>query len=380
MIYFDNAATTFPKPRRVTRAVCEAMERYGANPGRSGHKLSLDTAARVYECREAAAELFGAEVDQVVFTSNCSHALNIAIKGALRQGDHVIISDLEHNSVLRPVHALARRELISYSVAETGPDDDATVAAFEALITDRTRLIACTHASNAFGIRLPVERLCEMAHRHEILFLVDAAQTAGVLPIDVKRTGIDFLCTAGHKCLYGPSGTGLLITPFGEYLSPLMEGGTGSASAQYDMPDIIPDRLECGTVNTAGILGLGAGLSFVREKGIGALHRQETRLCTEIDRQLRAMPRAILYTPPFSQDRNVPVISFNLEEMSSEELTEKLSAGGFALRGGLHCAPLAHRKMATLELGAARISVGAMNTMQQAEQLCMAVRHIARKK
>lgn len=378
MIYFDNAATTFPKPRRVARAVQGAMERYGANPGRSGHKLSMETAARVYTCRESAAELFGAEVDQVVFTSNCSHALNMAIKGALRQGDHVIISDLEHNSVLRPVHVLAQRELITYSVAQTARDDDDTVAAFESLINERTRLIACTHASNAFGIRLPIERICAMAHRHGVLFLLDAAQTAGVLPIDMKKTGIDFLCTAGHKSLYGPSGTGLLITPYGEYLATLMEGGTGSASALFDMPDIMPDRLECGTVNTAGILGLGAGISFVREKGMAALHRQEMRVAGEIYRQLRAVPRAELYTDRFTPEKNVPVISFNLAGISSEELTDKLSDRGFALRGGLHCSPLAHRKMGTLELGTARISVGAMNTMQQAEQLCTAIRRIAR--
>lgn len=380
MIYFDNAATTFPKPMRVARAVQNAMERYGANPGRSGHRLSMNTAAKVYECREAVAGLFGAEVDQVVFTANCSHALNIAIKGCLRQGDHVIISDFEHNSVLRPVHALAQRGLITYSVAETAFDQAQTVAAFEALITERTRLIACTHASNAFGVRLPVEELCEMAHRNDILFLVDAAQSAGVLPIDMQRMNFDFLCTAGHKCLYGPSGTGLLITPFGEHLTTLMEGGTGSASALFDMPDMVPDRLECGTVNTAGILGLAAGISFVQEKGVQAMHRKEMRLLQEIDRQLRAVPRCVLYTPDCNDKNHVPVLSFNLQGMSSEELTDNLSEKGFALRGGLHCSPLAHQKMGTIELGTARISVGAMNTMQQGEQLCMAIRQIARKK
>lgn len=377
MIYFDNAATTFPKPRRVLRAVREAFEKYGANPGRSGHKLAMDTAVKVFECREAAAKLFGAEVDEAVFTSNCSHALNIALKGALRHGDHVIISDLEHNSVLRPVHALAQAGVISYSVAEVFFDEDATVAAFEAAITRNTRMIACTHASNAFGIRLPVEKLGAMAKRRGLLFLVDAAQTAGVLPIDVKSCGIDFLCTAGHKSLYGPSGTGLLITPHGEKLATLMEGGTGSASADYGMPESVPDRLECGTVNTMGIIGLGAGIAFVNERGIENIHRQEMLVGAEIDRRLRRIPGVTLYTPDFTPERNVPVIAFNVEGVPSEELTERLSDMGFALRGGLHCAPVAHAKMGTLETGAARISIGVMNTAEQGARLCAAVAKIA---
>lgn len=377
MIYFDNAATTFPKPRRVLRAVQSAFEKYGANPGRSGHRLAMDTAVKVYECRESVAELFGAEADAVVFTSNCSHALNIALKGVLRHGDHVVISDLEHNSILRPVHALAKGGVIGYSVAEVFFDEDATVAAFEAAITRNTRMIACTHASNAFGIRLPIEKLGALAKRRGLLFLVDAAQTAGVLPIDVKSCGIDFLCTAGHKSLYGPSGTGLLVTPHGEKLATLMEGGTGSASADYGMPDTVPERLECGTVNTMGIIGLAAGINFVKERGIEQIHRQEMRVGAEIDRRLREIPGVTLYTPDFTPERNVPVIAFNLEGVPSEELTQRLSDRGFALRGGLHCAPIAHAKMGTLETGAARISIGVMNTVEQGAKLCAAVARIA---
>lgn len=379
MIYFDNAATTFPKPRRVVRAVREAMEQYGANPGRSGHKLAMDTAIKVYECREAVAELFGAQVDEVVFCNNCTHALNMAIKGSLRSGDHVIISDLEHNSVLRPVHTLAERNLIRYSVAATVPgNDDATVAAFESLITPYTRLIACTHASNAFGVRLPIERIAEMAHRHGVLFLLDAAQTAGVLDIHMKRCNIDFLCTAGHKSLYGPSGTGLLLTPHGEKLGTLMEGGTGSFSADYGMPGNMPERLESGTVNTAGILGLRAGLAFIQENGMEKLHKREMRIGSEIYQRLSGNARVRLYTPSFTLEHNVPVVAFNVEGLPSEEVVEHLSQKGFALRGGLHCAPLAHRKMGTLESGAVRASIGAMNTMEEAVQLCAAVNRLTR--
>lgn len=377
MIYFDNAATTFPKPRRVIRAVQTAMERYGANPGRSGHTLSMQTAEKVYDCREAAARLFGAELEHVVFTLNCTHALNIAIKGALRQGDHVIISDLEHNSVLRQVHVLAQRGLATYTVAQVHQSEEETVASFEAQIQPETRLIACTHASNAFGIRVPIEKIGAMAKRRGILFLVDAAQTAGVLPIDIKDCNVDFLCTAGHKSLYGPSGTGLLITTRGEELETLVEGGTGSMSADYGMPDILPDRLESGTLNTAGILGLAAGIEFVNIHGIPAIHAEEMRVARHIWKRLRECPHVILYTEEFNPQRNVPVISFNIEGIDSEETCGILSDMGFALRGGLHCAPLAHAKMGTLDTGTARISVGVMNTPEQGEWLCEAIKKIA---
>lgn len=353
------------------------FERYGANPGRSGHKLSMDTALKVYDCREAAANLFSGQVEDVIFTCNCTHALNTAIKGCLDPGDHVIISDLEHNSVLRPVHAMAARDEATYSVAEVDEDDDErTVENFRRLITADTKLIACTHGSNVFGIRLPIEKLGRLCADYNLFFLVDAAQTAGVVEIGMERCGIDFLCTAGHKSLYGPSGTGLLLSPHGSRLRPLMEGGTGSFSADFDMPDVTPDRLESGTVNTCGILGLMAGINFVNERGIDRLYRHEMRIGREIDRRLRRMDGVRMYTNSFTEGRSLPVIAFNIEGIPSEEVTEKLSDLGFALRGGLHCAPLSHRKMGTLESGAARISIGAFNTEEQAERLCWAISRV----
>lgn len=378
MIYFDNAATTFPKPACVLHSVQSAFQHYGANPGRSGHQLAMETSMKVYECRESVADFFGAQVDEVVFGSNCTHVLNIAIKGILKYGDHVIISDLEHNSVLRPMHTMQENGWITYDVAKIAQDDQETVASFEQHITASTKLIACTHGSNAFGIRVPIEKIGALAKKHGIYFLVDAAQTAGVLPIDMRRMQIDFLCTAGHKSLYGPSGTGLLITPHGEELSTLMEGGTGSQSADYGMPLSVPDRLECGTVNTMGILGLGAGISFIRRKGIQTIHCHEMQVGAEIYRRLSQIPGVILYTKEFSAARNLPVISFNIDGMPSEIVTEKLSNMGFALRGGLHCAPLAHKKMGTLESGTVRISIGAMNTLEQGIRLCTAVHALAR--
>lgn len=379
MTYFDNSATTFPKPKRVRQAVQTAFERYGANPGRSGHTLAMNTAMKIYECREEAASLFGGQLEDVIFTSNCSHALNIALKGILRHGDHVIISELEHNSVLRPVHAMASRGMITYSIAQVADgDDELTARAFAALIRPETRLIACTHGSNVLGIRLPIERLGRLAKEYGLLFLVDAAQTAGVLEIDMERCGIDFLCTAGHKSLYGPPGTGMLITPHGSAILPLMEGGSGANSADPYMPETAPERLECGTVNTVGIIGLKAGISFVKEKGIDHIYRHEMKVGREVYYRLRSIPGVVLYTDGFEEGRHLPVIAFNLEGMGSEELTERLSEMGFALRGGLHCAPLAHRRMGTSEQGAARVSIGAFNNTQQARELCNAVARIAK--
>ncbi len=379
MIYFDNGATTFPKPREVTGAVHQAMTRYGANPGRSGHDLSIQTSAKVYESREAAAKLFGVEdPGEVVFTSNCTHAINIALKGLLRPGDHVILSDLEHNAVLRPIHTLSQNGIIGYDVAATHPQPRDTVESFRRLIRPDTRLIVCTHGSNVFGIRLPIEELALLCREMDLFFLVDAAQTAGVLEINAPRVGIDFLCTAGHKGLYGPSGTGLLVTALGSSLDTLTEGGTGSFSASFEQPVEMPDRLESGTVNTVGILGLGAGIAFVQEKGTANLYRHEMRLAQEIFQQLKKLPQVIFYTPDFAEGSHLPVLSFNIRGMASEEVTDALSRQGFALRGGLHCAPLAHRKMGTLEQGAVRISVGAFNTRDQALKLCDAIKKTCR--
>jgi selenocysteine lyase/cysteine desulfurase len=332
---------------------------------------------QVYSCREAVAALFVAEPEHVVFTANCSHALNLAIKGVLREGDHVIVSELDHNSVLRPVYALAARGIITYSVAEVSDDDDdATLRSFSAALRSETRLIACTHASNVNGLRLPIERIAALAKEHGVLFLVDAAQTAGVLPIDMRRIGIDFLCAAGHKSLYGPPGTGVLVTPHGRDLLPLMEGGSGSNSAAPFMPEEPPERLECGTLNTVGILGLKAGIDFVNQRGMDCIYRHEMGLGTEIFARLAQMQPVRLYTSGFRLGRHVPVISFNIDGVPSEETVSRLSELGFALRGGLHCAPLAHRRMGTLNTGTARISIGACNTERQAVALCEAIRRV----
>lgn len=380
MVYFDNAATSFPKPKAVREAALLALERYGANPGRSGHALSMACATRVFEVREAAAKMFNSEVEDVVFTQNCTHALNLVIRGVLGRGDHAVISDLEHNSVLRPVHMLAERGVVRYDVATTSEDDDETVAAFRALVRRNTRLICCTHGSNVTGARLPIEKLGALARELDVLFLVDAAQTAGVVDIDIEASGIDFLCVAGHKGLYGPSGTGMLVTPLGGELRPLMAGGTGSYSADFSQPPVMPDRLESGTLNMPGIMGLGAGIGFVARKTPAALFAHEMALAGNIRARLRDTKGVTLYPREHKPGKGLPVIAFNIEGQPSEQVVSALSERGFALRGGLHCAPLCHRKLGTLETGICRISLGAFNTEEQCGRLCDEIRRISRAK
>ena len=377
MIYFDNAATSWPKPQIVADAVLLAMRQYGANPGRSGHRDSLQTALKIYEVREKAAAFFGAESpENVIFTQNCTHALNLVIKGLISVGDHVVMSELEHNSVLRPVHALAEQGICSYSIAAVSENEEETIAEFARLILPSTRLLICTHGSNVWGMQPPIKRLAQLAHEKGVLFMVDAAQAAGAVPINVEKCGIDFLCTAGHKGLYGPSGTGLLITDKGHLLRPLMEGGTGSHSMELSQPMDMPERFESGTLNTMGIIGLGAGLDYIKSKGLPNIYKHEMSIANMIYGRLKKMPLIELYGN-FESTTQLPVLSFNMRGLHSEELAEKLSNKGFALRGGLHCAPFAHRKMGTLERGAARISLGIFNTTEQAASLCNEIKRIA---
>lgn len=374
MIYFDNAATSYPKPESVIHGVNRAMRQYGANPGRSGHTMSMKTAEKIYECRKNVAELFGANEEEVVFTSNCTSALNTAIKGVLSQGDHVIISDLEHNSVLRPVHALAERGVITYSVATVSEGDfNKTLEAFERLIRPETRLIACTHGSNLNGVILPIRQIGALCRKRGILFLVDAAQSAGVIPINMGTHFIDFLCMPGHKGLYGPSGTGVLIAARGDLIRPLMEGGTGSLSLEYSQPNFLPDKLESGTVNTVGIIGLNQGIEFVKSRTMTKIYEHEMSLATVLYEGLSKIHDTILYTRKPQKGLHLPVICFNLTGRTGEEVAGKLNEYGFALRGGYHCAPLAHKKQGTDQIGAARVSFSAFNRMDEVEKLIKTV-------
>lgn len=374
-IYFDNAATTWPKPHAVREAMRRAMTIYGANPGRSGYSMGMATSEAVYRCREAAAEFFHMNNPaNVVFVQNCTLALNIVLKGVLRHGGRVIVSDLEHNAVMRPLHAISPFMPVYDSAKVTPGDTQATVEAFRRCIKPGTRAICCLHASNVFGVRLPIRELGELAHQHGLLFIVDGAQTAGVLPIDMQRDNIDFLCVPGHKSLYGPMGIGMLLCNTDVLLPSLYEGGTGSRSAELDQPDELPDRLESGTPNVVGICGLNAGMNFVKEKGIEEIAGEENERMARVYRYLEGHRGIELYTPSPDLSYAAPIVAMNITGRISEDTAQALSRSGIAVRAGLHCAPSAHRRFNTINTGVVRLSPSVFTTEQDVDRFCRAIR------
>lgn len=373
MINFDNSATTFPKPRSVKAASAAALEKYGGNPGRGGHAISLASANAVFRARENIADFFGASPENVVFTLNCTHALNLAIKGVLKPGDHVIISSFEHNSSARPVHALSRSG-VKYSIAEVFPESALTVESFRSLIRPDTKAIVCTIGSNVTGQIMPFLELGMLAEKHGLCFIADGAQACGVIPVKLSD-GINILCTAGHKALYGPTGTGLLISDGKFPITPIMEGGTGSASIELEQPDFLPDSLESGTVNTAGIIALNAGVDFVRKLTLKKIFTHETALCRQFISGISDLDNVIIY-----RERNanyLPIVLFNIKGMPSDETASALNDMGFALRGGLHCSGLAHKSLGTLPNGGVRFAPSVMNSSAEVAKLVSAVRKLA---
>ncbi len=360
MIYLDNSATTYPKPPQVIRAVQQAVRSYGFNPGRGGYRQSLQTARMVYEARETTAAFFHApSPEDVIFTPGCTQALNTVIKGVLHHGDHAVISSLEHNAVYRPLYQLAEMGEITFDIADVViGDDEATLSNFRNAINRHTRLILCTHASNVIGYKLPTERLCALAHSYGIMFCLDAAQSAGVFPIDMVNDGYDYVCCPGHKYLYGPMGIGLLLIGNDNRIAPLIAGGTGSMSAQPEMPDFYPDRLEAGTQNIAGILGLKAGVDFVMSHGIERIYQKENRQIEGLYRTLKRHDKLrIIGREDDREGVYAPVLALTVDGTDSESVAVKLSEQfNIAVRGGLHCAPLAHKALHTLDSGVVRIS------------------------
>lgn len=372
MIYFDNAATTYPKPPSVIRAAVRAFEEFGANPGRAGHKFSAETAEAVFKSRQKCADFFGAEVENTAFTLNCTLALNMAIKGVLYDGSHIITSDLEHNAVIRPIHAWAKHKG-AYSIAKAGKTDRETLKNFEELIMPNTSAIVCTAASNVTGQRLPLAKIGAVCRKFGICFIVDAAQGAGIFPI-ILADDINIICAAGHKGLYGPMGTGLIVTDGKFPLKSIIEGGTGSLSSAIEQPDFMPDMLESGTINTPGVIALGAGIDFVVKKGIDKIRKHEDTLCKILLDEIADNDKITVYRN--NECANAPVISFNIKSFSSEELAAKLSDKGFCLRGGLHCAFLAHSRLGTLNRGAVRFAPSYYNTAAEVYEFAATLNRI----
>ncbi len=363
-ISFDNAATGFPKPAAVQEAVLRAMQTAG-NPGRGGHPLAEAGGAMVYHARETAAGMFGASPENVVFTGSCTHALNLAIQGTLRQGDHVIITDLEHNSVWRPVYALAAAGRITYSIAHIPPETARIPDAIAQHIRKNTAAVIMTLVSNVTGQILPHRTIAEMCRSHGIRLIADGAQGCGVIPVSLAD-GIQILCTAGHKGLYGPMGTGLLLTDGTVPITPLTQGGTGSRSQSPQQPDYLPDALESGTLNVSGIAGLDAGMQFIMQKGLRTVFAHEAALCERFLSHLRAIPDAVIYRQPSAD--YAPVISFRLMRETPQETAARLAEAGICMRAGLHCAPLAHTALGTSADGTVRFAPSVFSTAAQTDR------------
>ena len=321
----------------------------GANPGRSGHEFSMKTAESVYKSREICAGFFGAEPENTIFTLNCTHALNFAIKGVARQGCHFVTSDMEHNAVIRPIYAAAKAVEGTCTMFEAAPNVEQTVRNAEHAIRPNTAALVCTAASNVFGLRTPIKELAELCRRRGICFILDAAQGAGTFPITLED-GVNIICAAGHKGLYGPMGTGLLISDGKFPLNTIIEGGTGSASESVLQPDFTPDRFESGTINTAGVVALGEGVNFVKRLTPEVIANHELTLCERFCAGASRINGITVYNMITPQNRGsyAPVVSFNFNKLNSEAGAGLLSENGFYMRGGLHCAPLAHKKLGTL--------------------------------
>jgi cysteine desulfurase family protein len=379
MIYFDNAATTFPKPSSVSHEVYRCLKYYCGNPGRGAHPLSVMAAKKVYECRAEAAELFGADTaEKVIFTQNTTHALNLAIKGFLHIGDHVLISDMEHNAVLRPLRRLSEAGLIKYdmfpSYSSSGVSDPkAIIDGINARIKPNTSMIVTAHASNICSSFLPVEMIGTLCRIRGFKYIVDAAASAGHLPLDIGKIQADAICAPGHKGLYGPQGSGLMILR-NNIPETLIEGGNGVNSLDTGMSDILPERFEAGTLNTPAIAGLSEGIKEIRRIGISEIHGREVELYRELRENLENMPNVKLYAPQWEGH----TLLFNINGCDADEVGRLLSKAQICVRSGYHCAPLAHSTLETDAGGAVRVSFGMYNTKKEIYILCDEINKIAK--
>ncbi len=371
-IYFDNAATSHPKPYCVVQAVKRALTEANANPGRSGHRAAIEAGRIVLDCRERLATLLGAgDAMRVVHCFNCTDALNLAIKGSLHVGDHVVATCLEHNSVLRVLYALAQRGRITLTLVSPGPDGFMDPEDVRGALTPATALIVCTHASNVTGAIQPVAAIGQVAKAAGVRYLIDGAQALGGMPVDVKALGCDLYAFPGHKSLLGPQGTGGLYIDPNIRLNPLREGGTGTDSHSLLQPETLPERYESGTVNLPGIAGLAAGCEYVASR-LSQIMMQERELTQALYEGLNAMEGVTLYSPAQEAGR-AGIVCFNVGDLPSAQAADALARRDIAVRGGLHCAPEAHRFLGTLRRGAVRASIGHANTFEEVERFLQAV-------
>lgn len=372
MIYLDNAATSWPKPQSVIDELVSAMKHTAANPGRSGHRMSIAAGEKLYRVRETLADFFGIDNPLgVIFTQNATHAINIVIHGILKKGDHAICTVMDHNSVLRPLKSLG--DDINLSII--GADSRGYVAAeeIEKSIRPDTRLIIMSHISNVCGSIQSAARVGEIAHRHGVLFALDASQSAGILDIDMKRDNIDYLCAPGHKALYGPMGTGILCINTEVLPSPIMQGGTGNNSHELSQPAELPERLECGTLNYPGICALGAGVNFIQSLGTKNILKHEMTLADYMLGELRGLKKYKILGSPDCKDRSA-VVSIVHEILPSTALADELSSSyNIAARAMFHCAYPSHLALGSEHGGSLRISPGIFNTIGHIKTLIYAL-------
>lgn len=381
MIYFDNAATSFPKPREVNREILRYLTRYGGNAGRGSHKLSLAAAEKIFECRERMSELFSvSDPARVFFTMNTTHSLNTVIKGTLKEGDHVLISDIEHNAVYRPIYKLAKEGKITFDVYPSMICDERAsptriCAGIARMIKPRTRMVIAAWSSNICSYTLPVEQIGAFCHRHGIRFIVDGAQGAGHIPLDFDSSEIDALCIPGHKGLLGPQGTGAVLLGKDLLIDTLMEGGNGVNSLEGDMPLFSPERYESGTLPAPSLAGLCEGIKWISERGIESISEHEKKLYRYARERLCNMKGIKLYAPEYEGS----VLLFSADGVSSEAVARHLDERDVCVRGGFHCCPLGHKTLKTEKDGAVRISFGVFNTEREIDSFVEALRDIQEK-
>jgi cysteine desulfurase/selenocysteine lyase len=376
-IYLDNAATTFPKPDQVYQAMDHALRKIGVGPGRGGHSRGLEATRLVFSARETLSSFFGInDSSRLVFTHSTTEGLNLAVSGLLRPGDHVVTTTMEHNSLVRPLRRAMKGgvEVTWVSCDRSGFVDPGQIAS---VMRPETRMIALSHCSNVTGTVQPIARIGRLARERGVLFLLDAAQSAGIIPIDVEELNIDLLAAPGHKGLLGPQGTGLLYVADGVELSPLIVGGTGGYSAGAEQPDAMPERYESGTLNTPGIAGLKAGVEFIVSTGIEAIRKKESLLVSLLREGLQSVEGIILHVHA-NPERHCGPVSFNIEGLDPSEIGFILDREyDISVRVGLHCAPDAHKTIGTYPEGTVRVSPGFFNTENEIEIFLDAVRHIA---
>ncbi len=382
-LYLDNAATSFPKPETMLAAMINYQQNIGASPGRSGHGLSIDAGRSVFETREALARLFHiTDPLRIAFTKNVTEALNIALSGLLKKGDHVVTTSMEHNSVMRPLRFLQSQD-VELSVVPCSPKGELDPADLQKALRINTKMVVLTHASNVTGTIMPIEEIGRMIRdREDILLCVDAAQTAGALPLDVTKMSIDLLAFTGHKSLYGPQGTGGLYirTGLDKKIAPLMRGGTGSRSEFEEQPDFMPDKFESGTPNAIGLAGLGAGATFILEQTVEAIRAKEERLTSRFFDQLLALKDCVTLYGPLDAVKQTAVVSFNVKNITPSDAALYFEEKwGILCRPGLHCAPAAHKTIGTFSQGTVRFSFGFFNSEKDVDTAVQAVTELAQK-